>query len=103
MVAMADQEDVETALRAAGEDTLIEVWVVPGARRTEIVGLHDGALRIRVSAPPEAGRANRALIRHIEETVGARVELERGASSRRKLIRVRARDFESVRTALAKR
>ena len=41
--------------------TLIAVKVVPRAARDEIVGWLDGALKVRVQAPPEDGRANRAL------------------------------------------
>ncbi len=97
---MADLRDLRSALRAAGEDTLIEVWAVPGSRRTEIVGLYDGALRIRIAAPPEGGRANRTLMDHLGETVGSHVELVRGGVSRRKIIRVVGRDLESVVAAL---
>jgi uncharacterized protein (TIGR00251 family) len=39
------------------------VRVVPGASRTEIVGEHDGVLRVRVAAPPVDGAANTELLR----------------------------------------
>ena len=41
------------------------VRVVPRASRSEVAGLHDGALRIRVAAPPVDGAANRELIRFL--------------------------------------
>ena len=41
----------------------VEVWAVPGASKTEISGLHDGALRVRLATPAEGGKANRALER----------------------------------------
>ncbi len=67
------------------EGSLIDVWVVPGARRNEIVGSHDGALRVRVAALPEGGKANEAVTTLLEKTLGARgVYLERGARHRRK-------------------
>ncbi|HEX6708192.1 MAG TPA: DUF167 domain-containing protein [Albitalea sp.] len=71
---------------------VLDVSVVPGAKRTEVVGLHDGALRIRLSAPPVEGRANEALVAWLAEQLECPrrdVELLRGASSRRKQIAVR--------------
>lgn len=39
----------------------VEVHVMPNAARTQIQGLHDGALRVRLHAPPVDGKANLAL------------------------------------------
>jgi uncharacterized protein (TIGR00251 family) len=63
---------------------IVTVWVVPGARRTEVVGPHGDALKIRVAAPPEGGKANRLVGALLQSAVGAPVELIRGASARRK-------------------
>jgi uncharacterized protein (TIGR00251 family) len=72
---------------------VIDVSVVPGAKTTVIAGLHDGALRVRLAAPPTDGRANDALIAWFAERLGmARrdVRILRGTSSRRKQVRVEA-------------
>lgn len=66
------------------EGSVLTVWVVPGARRTEIVGFYDDALRIRVAAPPERGRANKAVTALLSKELGTRVSLISGAGSRRK-------------------
>lgn len=72
-----------------GEDGAeLRVWVVPGASRTGLAGLHDGALRIRVAAPPEGGAANRALCRYLAKMVGGRVTVTAGTTSRAKTLRV---------------
>jgi uncharacterized protein len=64
---------------------VVDVWVVPGASRTEVVGAHDGALRIRVAAPPEGGKANKAVRTALIQHFGcADASLLRGAASRRK-------------------
>jgi uncharacterized protein (TIGR00251 family) len=69
------------------------VRVQPGARRDEIVGWTGDRLRIRVAAPPEAGRANRAVTSLLATTFAvprAHVVLVAGAASRDKLFRVGA-------------
>jgi uncharacterized protein (TIGR00251 family) len=72
------------------DGVLVETWVVPGASRTEVVGIHDGALRLRVAVPPQGGKANEVAARLLGEVFGgARVELVSGASSRRKRFVVR--------------
>jgi len=62
----------------------VTVWVVPGARRTEIVGLYGDAVRVRIAAPAEKGRANQALATFLSERLGSRARLISGAGSRRK-------------------
>lgn len=74
--------------RQIGESVEFDVWVVPGANRSEIKGLHDGALRVRVSAPAKGGRANQAMLQLLEDVLGRRVDLVRGLSSRRKTVRI---------------
>jgi uncharacterized protein (TIGR00251 family) len=82
--------------------TLIDVWVVPGASRDEIVGEHDGALKVRVSAAPEKGRANTAVARLLAARVpGRRVSVVTGMTSRRKQLLVEGVTPEAVADALA--
>lgn len=72
---------------------LIDVQVMPNAARTEIQGLHDGALRVRLHAPPVDGKANLALQVWLAQTLGltkSSVELLRGSTSRRKQLRIAA-------------
>jgi uncharacterized protein (TIGR00251 family) len=78
-------------LRAVEAGVVLDLSVVPGAKRTEPVGLHDGALRVRLAAPPVDGKANEALIAWLAAELGLprrSVELLRGASSRRKQLRL---------------
>jgi uncharacterized protein YggU (UPF0235/DUF167 family) len=49
--------------------TRIRVKVTPGAERTEVVGRHGDAWRIRVASAPERGRANDAALRLLAETL----------------------------------
>ena len=66
---------------------LLTVAVIPNARRTEAVGLHDSALRVRLASPPIEGRANEALVAWLAQGLDLPkrgVELRHGATSRRK-------------------
>src|SRR4051794_24999944 len=79
-------------LRAAAGGVVLDLSVVPGAKRTELVGLHDGALRLRLAAPPVDGKANEALIAWVASALGLTrrdVQLLRGASARRKQLLLR--------------
>lgn len=79
---------------------VVECWIVPGASRTEIKGVHGGRLRIRVAAPPQGGRANRELLDLIGTRCGTRTELLSGSTSRHKRILVRVADRSAVSRAL---
>lgn len=46
---------------------LLSVHVQPGAARTELAGMHGGALKLRLTAPPVDGRANKAVIAFLAE------------------------------------
>ncbi len=66
---------------------ILDVSVSPNASRTELVGWHDGALRVRLAAPPVDGAANDALRKWLSQQLGipqSHIELLRGASGRRK-------------------
>jgi uncharacterized protein (TIGR00251 family) len=70
---------------------LLHLHVQPGASRTEIVGLHGDALKIRLAAPPVEGRANEVLLRYLAEVFEVplrQVELRAGATGRKKRVAI---------------
>ena len=78
-------------LSVRGDGVLLQLSVVPNAKRTEVDGLHDGALRVRLAAPPIDGRANEALVAWLAKSLGVAkrdVEVLRGESSRRKQVAI---------------
>lgn len=78
-------------LRTDGEDLVLCLHIQPGAKTTEVVGLHGDALKIRLAAPPVDGKANACLIAFLAEQLGvpkSRIELVSGAASRGKKLRV---------------
>jgi len=67
------------------------VRVVPRASKSEIVGEHDGALRVRLAAPPVEGAANEELTRIIARALrvpSRAVEITSGHTSKTKFVRV---------------
>ncbi|TML92528.1 MAG: YggU family protein [Actinobacteria bacterium] len=82
---------------------VLHVHVQPGAGRTAVVGRHGNALKVRVAAPPQAGRANDASAALLAETFGvgaAQVELVGGASSREKRFRISGIELDGFRRRL---
>jgi uncharacterized protein (TIGR00251 family) len=77
--------------REEGDALVLALHVQPGAKRTEVAGVHGDALKIRLAAPPVDGRANAELIRFLAEVFGVplrNVTLLRGETSRVKHVRI---------------
>jgi uncharacterized protein (TIGR00251 family) len=71
------------------------VRVVPRASRSEIAGEYNGALRVRIAAPPVAGAANRELIRLLAKAFKRpqnAIEIVSGAGSKSKIVRIQGVD-----------
>jgi uncharacterized protein (TIGR00251 family) len=79
----------ESPLSAHPEGTLIRVWAVPRASRSEIKGVHDGRVKVRVMSAPEAGKANDEVLKLLEERLGVDIEQVGGITSRDKLFLAR--------------
>lgn len=78
-------------LRADGSGSVLTLHIQPGAKRTEIVGEHGDALKVRLAAPPVDGKANEALLVFLAERLEVprrELELRAGLASRRKLVAV---------------
>ena len=76
----------------SGVSCRLKVKAVPGASRSEIVGRLGEALKIRVAAPPEGGKANREILELLAERLGlpaAAVTLVSGAASSAKVVELR--------------
>ncbi|RLC59990.1 MAG: YggU family protein [Chloroflexi bacterium] len=83
-----------------------QVRVLPRGRRNEVVGLHGEALKIRLTAPPERGKANRALCEFLAERLGvplSDIEILSGHTSRQKRVRVAGVSADVIRALLRPR
>ena len=90
----ADQSRGDAPWRREKPDGSItlEIYAQPGAKKSEVAGVHGDALKIRVAAPPVEGKANEALVAFIATSFGVprrNVVILRGQSARRKTLVVR--------------
>ena len=78
-------------LTATKGGTLLPVKVTANAKRTALLGLHGGSLKIAVAAPAQQGRANRALVKFVGELLGVaagQIEITRGHANTHKILHV---------------
>lgn len=79
------------AYTQSADSIVFKVQVVPRASRSEIVGEHNGALRIRIAAPPVDGAANEELVKLLARALRvprSAVEITAGHSAKLKTVRV---------------
>ncbi|MBZ2189408.1 DUF167 domain-containing protein [Alcanivorax sp. JB21] len=79
--------------------TKLNIKVVPGASRTEIAGWMGDALRVRVAAPPEKGKANREaerLLSSVLELPQGSVRVTSGAASQWKVVEVQGLSGDQI-------
>lgn len=84
---------METWYQKTGDIILLTLYVQPGAKHNEIVGMHGNALKIKLATPPIEGRANKALLRYMAtlfEVPLSNITLKRGTKSRQKTIEIRS-------------
>ena len=90
----------EIRIEQDGDDVLVWVKAVPGASRDTLAGALGDRLKVRVSAAPEDGQANKAICRLLARVLGRRpgeVEIESGATRPEKVVRVRGSTTNVVR------
>lgn len=91
------------AVRQDGDVASFRIQLQPKASREAIVGEVDGALKLRVNAPPIEGRANEACLRLLAKALDlpvSRFRITAGQHARVKTIRVTGVSVDLIRTAL---
>lgn len=87
------------AIQPHPDGATLAVRAQPGARKNAILGEQGGALKVAVTAPPEDGRANDALVEHLKDWLGVKrsqVELVSGRTNRNKVFLVRGMTAEHL-------
>ena len=71
----------------------LAVQITPNAKKTEVIGVLDDALKLKLQAPPVEGKANEALVRYLADVLEvprSAVTITHGQTNKRKLIEVRS-------------
>lgn len=90
-------------MNSGEKKTTIEVHLQPGAANNEIMSLRDGMLRVRVTAAPHKGQANRALLTLLAQILALsrnNLSLIRGNTSRHKVIAIQGLSPEELQQRL---
>jgi uncharacterized protein (TIGR00251 family) len=87
-------------LRAVDDGVEVTLWVVPGASSESISGRHGNALKVRVTPPPERGRATEAAVNLLSTVTGRPASLVSGGGSRRKRVLLHGAQLDEVRSLL---
>jgi len=88
------------------DGTILPVRAQPGARRNEIRGLQDGALKVCVTQAPEKGKANKAIVEVVAKWLGvrkSRIELISGETASQKKFLVRAIELDDLAERISTR
>lgn len=89
--------------KETGDGIVFKVQVVPRASRSEIVGEHNGALRVRIAASPVDGAANEELVRLLARSLQvprSAVEITAGHSAKLKTVRVGGLEPSAIKNLL---
>jgi len=91
-------------LRGTTDGVTLTLHIQPGAKTTEITGLHGDALKIRLASPPVDGKANAALIDFVAGRLGvprSHIEIRSGHASRRKVLAITGVKLDQTLAGLA--
>lgn len=83
---------------------ILRVRAQPSAKKAGVLGEHDGALKVAVTAPAQDGRANAALLEQLREVLGlkrSQIELISGETSREKRFLIRGLSVDDLRQRVA--
>jgi hypothetical protein len=92
-------------IEQAGNDVVLPVRAQPRARKNGLVGVHDGRLKVAVSAAPEKGKANDAISKLLAAALGlkrSQVQLQSGKTSTEKKFLITAITTDELARRIAK-
>ncbi len=82
---------------------LIAIKIIPNSSKNQFVGILDGALKIKITAPPIEGKANAQLIKFLSKQTGvskSKIIIASGSTSKHKMISIEGFDADSLESTL---
>ena len=92
-------------LRTTGDGVVVPVRVIPRSSRTQLAGIRDGRLLVRLSAPPVEGAANEGLVKLMAKHLGVprrAVRIVSGECARQKSVLIEGLTAEEILDWLTK-
>lgn len=96
-------DPAELVLKDAKDGTVLRLLCRAGRPKTQVLGIHDGALRVDIGAPPEKDKANRELLSWFSTVTGIEkpaLELTAGHSNPAKSLKIRGLSSDDLRSRL---
>jgi uncharacterized protein (TIGR00251 family) len=97
--------ELQLDLKQDSQGVIVPVSAQPGARWNGIVGVRNGMLRVAVTAAPEKGKANRAIVRVLSDALDvpkSAIELLSGETAGKKRFLVYGGAVRAIGAALAR-
>ncbi|MBN2319710.1 MAG: YggU family protein [Acidobacteria bacterium] len=95
--------DAALQIRETRHGLVIRLHVQPRARRSEISGIYNGALKIKVTAPPVDDAANRAVVEYLASLLGvskSKISIRSGTRSKDKVLLIKNISLEELHKKL---
>ena len=87
------------------DEIILSIYLQPGAKKSEVSGMHDGQIKIKVNSPPVDGKANEALILFLSEFLNipkSKIKIISGEKNRMKKISISGvADEKEIKNKLA--
>ena len=91
-------------IKEDGQAVVLSVYIQPRASANQVVGLQGEALKIKLTAPPVEGAANKALVEFMAQYLGlakSRIQVAKGDRSRQKQLRIEGISMKQLMEKLA--
>jgi len=97
--------EFKSVLKQAGSDTLLALSVIPRSSKNQLIGIVGGELKIKITAPPVENAANEAVLDLISNELNIskrNLSVERGKTSRHKMIKIKGGIVQQILETLEK-